>query len=65
MTGEYGVSKGAKIATRTSAPTITIPATSEPLRYQGRRERDRAARRAALTGASVGAGVVVIGLPPC
>ena len=67
VVGEYGVSRGAKIATRMSAPTMTIPATSEPLRYQGRSERERAGPRAGLTGARVGAGagVVVIGLPPC
>ena len=63
--GEYEVIKGAKTATRMSPPTTMIPAMSEPLRYQGRSERDRTARRPGLTGASVGAGVVVIGLPPC
>ena len=50
VVGEYEVISGAKIATRMSAPTITIPATSEPLRYQGRSERERAGRRPAVTG---------------
>ena len=59
--GEYGVSSGAKIATRMSAPRITMPATSERLRYQRRSDR-RGCACSAVTAASVGAGAVVIGL---
>ncbi len=66
MIGEYEVSQGARIATRMSAPTITIPATREPLRYQGRK---RAGADGAAGMPEAGRvprqGVAVIGLPPC